>query len=101
MLVVRLAMLLRSSPGFFPGGFFVSGEGIRFFCFSLANEEEISILELFSFVKKYFSKRAGRETRKLLESSLEFFSRGFFVLRRKCGFLDFVLLFGEESLPLG
>jgi len=44
-------MLLRSSPGFFPGGFFVSGEGIRFSCFSLANEEEIRILELFSFVK--------------------------------------------------
>ena len=63
MLVVRLAMLLRSSPGFFPGGFFVSGEGIRFSCFSLANEEEISILELFSFVKKYFSKLAGREIR--------------------------------------
>lgn len=56
-------MLLRSSPGFFPGGFFVSGEGIRFSCFSLAIEEEISILGLFSFVKKYFSKLAGREIR--------------------------------------
>ena len=44
-------MLLRSSPGFFPGGFFVLGEGIRFSCFSLANREEICILELFSFVK--------------------------------------------------
>ena len=32
-------MLLRSSPGFFPGGFFVSREGIRFFCFPLAIEE--------------------------------------------------------------
>ena len=63
VLVVRLAMLLRSSLGFFPGGFFVSGEGIRFFCFSLANREKISILGLFSFVKKYFSKRAGREIR--------------------------------------
>ena len=63
VLVVRFAMLLRSSPGFFPGGFFVSGEGIRFFCFSLANREKISILELFSFVKKYVSKRAGREIR--------------------------------------
>ena len=63
VLVVRLAMLLRSSLGFFPGGFFVSGEGIRFFCFSLANREKIRILELFSFVKKYFSKLAGREIR--------------------------------------
>lgn len=44
--------------------------------------------------------QTSRETRKLLKSSLEFFSGGFFVLRRKCGFLDFVLLFGEESLPL-
>ena len=43
-------MLLRSSPGFFPGGFFVSGERIRFFCFSLANEEEIRIFGLFSLV---------------------------------------------------
>ena len=57
-------MLLRSSPGFLPGGLFSFwGEGMRFSCFSLANEEEISILELFSFVKKYFSKRAGREIR--------------------------------------
>lgn len=93
-------MLLRSSPGFFPGGFFVSGEGIRFFCFSLANREEIRILGvLLSCLFRNF-KCAGRETRKLLKSSLEFFSGGFFVLRRKCGFLDFVLLFGEESLPL-
>ena len=37
-------MLLRSSPGFFPGGFFVSEERIRFFCFPLAIEEEIRIL---------------------------------------------------------
>ena len=36
----------------------------------------------------------------LLRSSPGFFPGGFFVLRRKCGFLDFVLLFGEESLPL-
>ena len=101
VLVVRLAMCSLEAPRvFYLGGFFVSGEGIRFSCFSLAIEEEISILELFSFVKKYFSKPAGRETRKLLKSSLEFFSGGFFVLRRKCGFLDFVLLFGEESLPL-
>ena len=37
-------MLLRSSLGFFPGGFFVSGEGVSFFCFSLAIGEEIRIL---------------------------------------------------------
>ena len=44
--------------------------------------------------------QTSRETGKLLRSSPEFFSGGFFVLRRKGGFLDFVLLFGEESLPL-
>jgi len=62
-LVVRTGKLLKSSLEFFSGGFFVSGEGTRFSCFSLANREEIRILELFSFVKKYFSKLAGREIR--------------------------------------
>ena len=56
-------MLLRSSLGFFPGGFFVSGEGIRFFCFSLAIGEEIRILGvLLSCLFRNF-KCAGRETR--------------------------------------
>ena len=64
VLVVRLAMCSLEAPRvFYLGGFFVSGEGIRFFCFSLANREKISILGLFSFVKKYFSKLAGREIR--------------------------------------
>ena len=56
-------MLLRSSPGFFPGGFFVSGEGIRFFCFSLANREEIRILVALLLSGINVFKRAGRETR--------------------------------------
>ena len=37
--------LLKSSLEFFSGGFFVSGERIRFFSFPLANDEEIRILE--------------------------------------------------------
>ena len=85
---------------FYLGGFSVSVEGVRFFSFSLANEEEIRILVALLLSGINVFKRAGRETRKLLKSSLEFFSGGFFVLRRKCGFLDFVLLFGEESLLL-
>ena len=48
---------------FYLGGFSVSVERVSFFCFSLANREKIRILELFSFVKKYFSKLAGREIR--------------------------------------
>ena len=92
--------LLESSLEFFSGGFFVSGERIRFFCFPLAIEEEICILGALLLCLFRNFKCAGRETRKLLRSSLGFFPRGFFVLRRKCGFLDFVLLFGEESLPL-
>ena len=56
-------MLLRSSPGFFLGGFSVSGKGIRFFCFPLAIEEEIRILGvLLSCLFRNF-KCAGRETR--------------------------------------
>ena len=43
-------MLLRSSLEFFSGGFFVSGERIRFFSFPLAIEEEIRIFGLFSLV---------------------------------------------------
>ncbi len=56
-------MLLRSSLGFFPGGFFVSGEGIRFFCFSLANREKINILGTLLLCLFRNFKRAGRETR--------------------------------------
>ena len=64
ILFMRGRVFLVVAPRvFYLGGFFVSGEGIRFFCFSLANREKISILGLFSFVKKYFSKPAGRETR--------------------------------------
>ena len=44
-------MLLRSSPGFLPGGFFVSGERIRFSCFLLAKGEEIGIFGVFSFIE--------------------------------------------------
>ena len=55
--------LLKSSLEFFFGGFFVSGEGIRFFCFSLAIGEEIRILGvLLSCLFRNF-KCAGRETR--------------------------------------
>ena len=48
---------------FYLGGFSVSVEGVRFFSFSLANEEEIRILValLLSGINVY--KRAGRETR--------------------------------------
>ena len=56
-------MLLRSSLGFFPGGFFVSGEGIRFSCFSLANREEIRILGVLLACLFGNFKCAGRETR--------------------------------------
>ena len=48
---------------FYLGGFSVSVEGVSFFCFSLANEEEIRILVplLLSGINVF--KRAGRETR--------------------------------------
>ena len=48
---------------FYLGGFFVSGEGIRFFCFSLANREEIRILVALLLGGINVFKRAGRETR--------------------------------------
>ena len=48
---------------FYLGGFFVSGEGIRFFCFSLANREEIRILGVLLLSGINVFKRAGRETR--------------------------------------
>ena len=63
VLVVRLAMLLRSSLGFFPGGFSVSVEGVRFFSFSLAIGEEIRILVALLLSGINVCKRAGRETR--------------------------------------
>lgn len=48
---------------FYLGGFSVSVEGVRFFSFSLANEEEIRILGvLLSCLFRNF-KCAGRETR--------------------------------------
>ena len=55
--------LLKSSLEFFFGGCFVSGEGIRFFCFSLAIGEEIRILGTLLLSGINVFKRAGRETR--------------------------------------
>ena len=68
---------------FYLGGFSVSVEGVRFFSFSLANEEEIHILValLLSGINVY--KRAGRETRKLLRSSLGFLLGAFLFLGRR------------------
>lgn len=48
---------------FYLGGFFVSGKGIRFFCFSLAIEEEIRILVAVLLSGINVCKRAGREIR--------------------------------------
>ena len=57
-------MLLTSSPGSFPGGLFCFwGEGGGFFCFSLANEEEIRILGVLLACLFGNFKCAGRETR--------------------------------------
>lgn len=52
-----------SSPGFLPGGFSVSVEGVSFFCFSLAIGEEIRILVALLLSGINVFKRAGRETR--------------------------------------
>lgn len=48
---------------FYLGGFSVSVEGVRFFSFSLANEEEIRILVALLLSGINVFKRAGRETR--------------------------------------
>lgn len=48
---------------FYLGGFSVSVEGVRFFFFSLANEEEIRILVTLLLSGINVFKRAGRETR--------------------------------------
>ena len=48
---------------FYLGGFSVSGKGVSFFCFSLANEEEIRILVAVLLSGINVCKRAGREIR--------------------------------------
>ena len=63
---------------FYLGGFSVSVEGVRFFSFSLAIEEEIRILVALLLSGINVFKRAGRETRKLLGSSPGFLPGGLF-----------------------
>ena len=63
---------------FYLGGFSVSVEGVRFFSFSLANEEEIRILVVLLLSGINVCKRAGRETRKLLGGSPGFLPGGLF-----------------------
>jgi len=81
---------------FYLGGFSVSVERVSFFCFSLAIGEEIRILValLLSGINVY--KWAGRETRKLLRSSLGFLPGGFFVSGERIRFSCFLLAKGEE-----
>ena len=86
---------------FYLGGFSVSVERVSFFCFSLAIGEEIRILValLLSGINVY--KWAGRETRKLLRSSLGFLLGAFSYWEEGIRFSCFSLAFREEIRILG
>ena len=83
---------------FYLGGFSVSVEGVRFFSFSLANEEEIRILVALLLSGINVCKRAGRETRKLLGGSPGFLPGGLFRIGGKDQiFLFFSCKSGEDQ----
>ena len=95
-------MLLRSSPGFFPGGFFVFGEkGSDFSVFRLQKARRSVSLGCFHLLKVKCCGQTSRETGKLLKSSLGFFPRGFFVSGEGIRFFSFPLAFRGEIRILG
>ena len=100
MLVVRLASFLEALQGFSLGAFSYRGKGSDFSVFLLQIGRRSVSWSCFHLLKSIFLSLLVVRLAMLLRSSPGFFPGGFFVLRRKCGFLDFVLLFGEESLPL-
>ena len=84
---------------FYLGGFSVSVEGVRFFSFSLANEEEIRILVALLLSGINVCKRAGRETRKLLGGSPGFLPGGLFRIEGKeSDFFVFLLQIERRSI---